>query len=131
MKIGTQTASLINNIYARSTNGQPNPEVGMGVTMLGWTDRYPGRITEVFMIGKLTAIAVEEMNAIRTDNGGFTEAQTYEYLPYTDGGNISYYSQDATGYWTRVYRNPETNRWIKGTGGLIIGQMEKYYDFTF
>jgi len=30
-----------------------------------------------------------------------------------------------------VYRNPETNRWIKGTGGLIIGQMEKYYDFTF
>ena len=109
MKIGTQTASLINNIYARSTNGQPNPEVGMGVTMLGWTDRYPGRITEVFMIGKLTAIAVEEMNAIRTDNGGFTEAQTYEYLPYTDGGNISYYRQDATGFGISVNPCPITS----------------------
>jgi len=31
MKLGTQTASLVNNLYSRGVIGEPVPEVGMGV----------------------------------------------------------------------------------------------------
>ena len=39
MNIGTQTSSLVNHLYSRMTIGEPEPTVGMGVTMLSWSDR--------------------------------------------------------------------------------------------
>jgi primosomal protein N' len=47
MKLGAQTASLTNHLQSRATIGQPEPTVGMGATLLGWTDRYAGTIVEV------------------------------------------------------------------------------------
>lgn len=48
MKLGTETASLINHLHSRAVIGQPEPVIGMGVTFLGWTDRSAGTIFRVF-----------------------------------------------------------------------------------
>jgi hypothetical protein len=34
MRIGTQTNSLVNHLYSRAVNGQPEPVIGMGATLL-------------------------------------------------------------------------------------------------
>ena len=47
MKLGTQTGSLTNHIYSRAVIGQPNPEIGMGATVLCWTDRHAATITAI------------------------------------------------------------------------------------
>lgn len=38
MKLGTQTGSTTNYLMS-GVKGQPAPEIGMGVTLLHWTDR--------------------------------------------------------------------------------------------
>ncbi len=39
MKLGTETNSLINNLYSNMTIGAPAQVVGMAATTLSWTDR--------------------------------------------------------------------------------------------
>jgi hypothetical protein len=82
MKLGRDTNSVIN--YALSgTNGQPTPEVGMGITLLRWTDRDAGTITKVSESGKTFWFRLDR--AIRIDDNGMSEMQTYRYEPTTDG----------------------------------------------
>lgn len=76
MKLGTQTGSLVNHIYGSSAN--PVPEVGMGCTVLGWTDRHAATIVEV---KSPTKIAVVGDIAERTDSNGMSENQEYRYSP--------------------------------------------------
>ncbi|MBI0325563.1 hypothetical protein [Burkholderia plantarii] len=38
---------LVNHLQARAVIGQPEPVVGMGVTILAWTDRYAGTIVKI------------------------------------------------------------------------------------
>ncbi len=45
MKLGTQTGSVINHLHSRAVIGQPEPVVGMGATMLLWSDRRACTIT--------------------------------------------------------------------------------------
>ena len=127
MNIGTHTGSLVNHLYSRMTNGEPEPTVGMGVTMLSWTDRDAGTIVEVN--NKKRYIAVTEDSKVRIDNNGISESQQYEYTPVMDG-HRDYYRKDRKGQWRRCYFN-ENGRLIFGTGGLIIGRRESYYDFSF
>ena len=127
MNAGTQTGSLVNHLYSRMTIGEPEPTVGMGVTMLSWTDRDAGTIVEVNM--KKRYIAVTEDNKKRTDNNGISESQEYEYTTVMDGHRY-YYRKDKKGQWRRCYHN-QNGRLIYGTGGLSIGHRESYYDFSF
>lgn len=127
MNLGTQTGSLINHMYSRMTNGEPEPTVGMGVTMLSWTDRDAGTIVEVNM--KKRYIAVTEDSKRRIDNNGISESQEYEYTTVMDG-HRNYYRKDRKGQWRRCYYN-DNNRLVFTTGGLIIGRRESYYDFSF
>mgnify|MGYP001576962564 CR=1 FL=1 len=39
LRAGTQTGSLINHLMSGSKGAEP--EVGMGATILGWSDRHP------------------------------------------------------------------------------------------
>ncbi len=59
MKLGTETGSLINHIMAR---GSVMPEIGMGATICGWSDRYPATIV----------------------SNGMSEQQEYEYTRNTN-----------------------------------------------
>ena len=127
MNLGTQTGSLVNHMYSRMTLGEPVPTVGMGVTMLSWTDRDAGTIVEVNM--KKRYIAVTEDSKSRIDNNGISESQEYEYTTVMDG-HRNYYRKDRKGQWRRCYYN-DNNRLVFTTGGLIIGRRESYYDFSF
>jgi len=42
-KLGTDTGSLVNYMYMSGMN-RTQPEVGMGATICGWSDRYPATI---------------------------------------------------------------------------------------
>lgn len=129
LKLGSQTGSVTNHIYSRMTLGQPDPVVGMGVTFLHWTDRSAGTIIEVFKIGNDLAIKAQGDNAERTDKNGFSEDQTYEYTPNPKGA-VSVW-RFRNGAWEKVFLNPDSNRWKKSGGGLIIGKREAYWDPCF
>lgn len=131
MKLGSETNSLVNNIFARAVIGEPDPVIGMGVTFLKWTDRAPGTIYDVFKVGKSIYIAVAEDDAKRIDSNGMSESQEYEYTQRPDGYKSVFRKNLKSGMWERVMKS-ESGRWIKaGAEGLRIGQREKYYDFSF
>jgi hypothetical protein len=134
MKLGTQTNSLINHLHARGTRGQPTPEVGMGATILGWTDRYPATIIAVRdRKDGGWDIDVQEDNCKRTDKNGFSEMQNYDYSPNPNGYVSHYRFVPTTGRWVGMRLNAETGRWnvVRDGNGLRIGQREKYHDFSF
>jgi len=131
MKIGTQTNSLINHIYSRAVIGQPEPVVGMGATMLHWTDRTPGTIFRVFAVGKSTFVEVREDNKTRTDENGMSDAQSYSFKTNVNG-HARTFKRKANGQWVQVYKSNDTGRWLQSDGcGLRIGERSAYYDFSF
>lgn len=136
MQLGTQTASLVNNIYSRATIGQPRPEVGMGATVLGWTDRYPCTITKAIEFGgsKQWSYEIEVVeDAYKVVRGSVQDGSAeYEFSP-RDGSSSLYRFNKKTNSWVAGYISKETNRFCvyKGGPGLIIGKREKYYDPSF
>jgi hypothetical protein len=115
MKAGTETGSLINHIYSQG-NG-PTPEVGMGCTILRWTDRSAGTVVWVSKTGK--TIKVQDDKAIRADTNGMSEAQEYTY------------ERDETAP-IRVFRL--TKKGWRGQGGgpgLSLGFRRAYHDYSF
>ena len=132
MSFAQQTGSLINHLYARGVNGQPTPEVGMGATMLSYTDRHAATITAVETIRGKTYVTVQKDTAVRIDNNSFSECQEYEYSP-NPNGRVQTFRTDKNGMWERVNKNHVTGRWKKSQcgGGLLIGHRESYHDFSF
>lgn len=131
MKLGTQTASLVNHLQSRAVIGQPEPVVGMGATILGWSDRHPATVVETFTAGKFLYIVVQADNYKRVDKNGMSECQDYEFTPNLEGSKTTY-RRGADGKWQGVYKNPESGRWIQSKGnGLRIGERDKYHDFSF
>lgn len=130
LKAGTQTGSLVNHLYSRMTDGQPQPEVGMGATLLGWTDRHAATVSSVFQVGKALFIGVKRDHAKRIDKNGFSESQEYEYTANTDAYE-EFFKFDGK-FWHSVRKNEETGRWKKtGGGGIRIGKREAYWDPCF
>lgn len=117
MKLGTETGSLINHVMSRTAT--PEPEVGMGCTLLMWTDRRAATITEVVSKRKIGIVFDE---AIRTDGGGITENQHYRYEP--GKGETEYYTLRRNGRWVREGES------AKGSA-LQIGVRSEYYDYSF
>jgi hypothetical protein len=113
------TGSLINNIAANSA--QRTPEVGMGATMLYYTDRHAATIVEVKSPRR---IVLQEDTATRIDKNGMSEDQDYSYTTNPNGG-------------TKEFTLRKNGRWVaKGDSaksGLCchIGSRGTYYDFSF
>lgn len=127
MKLGTQTASLTNHLLARSVIGQPEPVVGMGATMLCWTDRHACTIVDVTG----DRIKVQEDKATRTDNNGMSESQTYTYESDPKGA-VHTFRKAKNGMWQQVRLNERSGRYVKTEGqGLRIGERDEYRDFSF
>lgn len=76
-----------NSILAASVNGAPQPEVGMGATILMWSDRHAAtiRLIDRFKTGaragQVKAVWVTRDEAVRVDANGLSENQTWEFLP--------------------------------------------------
>jgi hypothetical protein len=134
MKLGTQTGSVINHLQSRMVRGQPEPKVGMGCTILAWTDRYPATIIGHSRQGvNPTVITVIEDKAERMDSNGMSESQSYYYSP-DKYGKLWIFRQGKDGVWCEAYISPETGRLrkVKGGGfGLRVGEREMYHDFSF
>lgn len=134
MKLGTQTNSLVNHLQARGVIGQPKATVGMGVTLLGWTDRDAGTITKVTEIGGSKRVAcyieVIQDKATMVSGSAATECQEYGYAagdgqPYT-------FRQLHDGTWEEVRLNALTGKYAKTNGkSLRIGERDKYRDPSF
>ncbi len=112
MKLGTETGSLINHVC--STSRQVEPKVGMGATILQWTDRQAVTIIEVTP----KTITVQYDKATRTDSNGQSECQSYDYATDPDG-SVSVFRMTKKGW-----RNDSGN-------GLSIGHRDKYRDPSF
>ena len=110
MKLGTETGSLTNWMMA----GGVQPKVGMGATVLCWTDRHAGTIVKITP----TQIHIQEDTVKRTDRNGVSECQTYEYSSNPQG-KIHVFRKTKTGY-----RNNAGN-------ALCIGERDSYYDYSF
>lgn len=123
MKLGTETGSLVNHILSRSSL---TPKVGMGATLLSWTDRNGATITA--WNGKV--MTVQKDFARRTDKNGYGGEQEYEHSPNPDGA-IRHFKLTPKG-WVEIWYNHETNRWnTVGKGGVVVGFRETYYDPHF
>jgi hypothetical protein len=131
LKAGRDTGSLMNHLYSRMTKGQPEPVVGMGATLLGWTDRDPGTVIEVIKTKRGVIVAVQEDTAQRTDKNGFSESQEYEYSA-NPNGRIEYFRYEEGNGWRGVSPGKKLSSWkLNGGKGLRIGEREKYHDFSF
>ncbi len=122
LRAGTQTGSLINHLMSGSA--MPEPEVGMGVTILCWTDRKPATIVEVIKTkaGKVKAIAIQADNYESISGSVFEETVEYKYAPNPDAVK-EIYTLRGNGAWAKP-GSPARNH-------LLIGQREKYYDPHF
>lgn len=133
MKLGTETNSLINHLYSRGTIGQPAPKVGMGATMLGWTDRHAGTITKVTeYTGKLVRWEVEVTydDAKVVSGSEHDGSAVYEFSPGTGTRQFAFYLKTQS--WEEFTRNPETGKRNKQRGyGLRIGDRDHYRDPSF
>lgn len=136
MRLGTETASVINNLYSRMTIGQPKPVVGMGVTLLSWTDRDAGTIVKVTEFGGSKVwgyeIEVTEDDARLIAGSCMSEDQTYEFSPRPDGYRSLYRFNKKSGEWVAGKTNPDTGKFNVSRGrGLRIGERDKYRDPSF
>lgn len=115
MRLGTETASLSNYLLS-GTKGQPQPSVGMGITVLMWTDRHAGTITRVSPSGK--TFWFQEDIATRTDKNGMSDSQSYEFMP----------NPDASIQCARLTKSGA----YKCNGTQIrVGDRDAYHDYSF
>lgn len=127
MRLGSQIGSVVNHLLSRGVIGQPEPVVGMGATVLSWTDRHPATIIKV----ERDIVTVQYDNAERVDSNGMSEVQDYVFTRNQLGAML-YFRKDHNGLWTEVRWNADTNRWNIAAGcGLRIGERGCYHDFSF
>lgn len=114
LKLGKDIGSVVN---AALVEKHIKPEVGMGATILMWSDRHAATIVEVTASGK--TVTVQEDRAKRTDKNGCSESQTYEYTPNPEAPK-------------RRFRLGK-HGWKQLNSGchLSIGHRNTYHDFSF
>ena len=113
------TGSLINNLYSGA--GGPEPEIGMGATVLHWTDRTACTIVE---IPNATTIVVQPDKTVRTDGLGMSDAQSYDYSPNPDARKYRY-TLRKNGTWVTEGQS------MKSGTRIAVGVRDSYYDYSF
>ncbi len=111
--------SLTNRLMTDSL--QKVPVVGMGATVLMHSDRKAVTIVSVSENGK--SLEITRDNAKRIDNNGMCETQEYEYTQRPDGQRTTY-TKRKNGSWVRK-GEPMHGQ------GLLIGERDEYYDFSY
>lgn len=128
MRLGRDTGSLVNHVL--SAGSPVMPAIGMGATILSWTDRHAGTVVGILTRrdGSLLGVRVQEDTATRVDRNGMSEAQAYDYTPNPEGHVWTF--RRHNGAWRECHANGRVM--AKGSGmGLALGRRERYYDFSF
>lgn len=119
MKLGKDTNSLIN--HCMSTAKSETPAVGMGATILMWSDRRAGTIIAC----SDSEFTVQADNVRRADKNGISENQEYEYSPNPNG--IRY-------VFKKVSKGCAKGQWRENGSeagqGVLIGHRDHYHDFS-
>lgn len=133
LRLGTQTGSVFNHIDSRAVRGEPEPYVGMGATILHWTDRSAATIVKIETIRGVTYVTTQDDNAVRKDKNGMSESQDYEYSADPMGRIRVFKKHPKTGFWMFCVLNSDTGRYVqqKHGSGLKIGVRDEYYDYSF
>lgn len=137
MKLGTETGSVVNHIYGRATNGQPTPVVGMGATILCWTDRHAATITAVYesrcRVGKETKsllhVEVKRDNAKVVKGTTMDGSAEYQYTPDPNAAVQAWRFQDNR--WVALERSKRGGWKLCRGEGLRIGDRDEYHDPCF
>ena len=131
MKLGTQTGSIVNHLHSRAVIGQPEPAVGMGATMLLWSDRCACTIINVQQVRGKTIVTVQTDRATVTAGSSHDGSAVYSYARNPQGSEHHFRREDD-GRWQQVVINRQTGRWGKASGrGLRIGERDEYRDPSF
>jgi hypothetical protein len=111
----TQSGSLTNMLMANQ-KAPPSPTIGMGATILRYTDRAPATVVWVSPSGK--TLHLQEDDAARVDANGMSECQTYTFTPNPAA--------------TVQVAHLTTKGWkiVKGSR-IRLGDRDKYHDFSF
>jgi hypothetical protein len=96
------------------------PEVGMPATHFLHSDRHAYFVKEIISPAK---VVLQRAKAVRTDNHGMSESQTYEISPDKDGRTVTVRLR-KNGKWVAVGES------LRGTP-YLLGKAEEYYDFSF
>ena len=103
------------------------PKVGMGATILMYSDRHPATIVQVTFGGLGTGpteVCIQEDKAIRTDGNTMSESQSYLYEPNAEAKR-RYFTRRKNGRWI------EKGASQKNGTVLMIGYRDKYHDYGF
>ena len=106
----------LNNLLLSGSRGAPAPTVGMGATILSWSDRSPATVVEVSASGK--TIKLQEDTATRTDTNGMSECQDYAFAPDPSAP-------------LQVARLTSKGWKIVGGSRVRLGERSRYHDFSF
>ena len=134
MNIGTQTNSLINNLYSRMTVNVPAPTVGMAATTLSWTDRHAATVTKVSALSSEVyshEIEVIDDKIIVISGSTHDGSAKFETVQNPEGHADIYRLERKTGKWVHGHISRNTRRFLKMPGGLILGRRDHYVDPSF
>ena len=107
-----------------------DPQIGMGATVCGYSDRHACTIIGIDQPRGI--VHLRQDKATRTDSYGMSDSQEYSYEADENGKLYSFKYFPKKNKWFEVEFNPKTNRFIKsGTMGLVLGERDEYYDFSF
>lgn len=124
MKLGTQTGSLTN--WIMSAGSMIEVEVGMGATILCWTDRHAA--TVIAWDGKTLTVQTDKCE--RTDSNGMSDAQQYRYARNV-AGEVYRFRRRRNGQWCEVSKSEVSGRFVFQSRGLSLGERCEFHDFSF
>lgn len=107
------SGSLVNHL-----SGTPAglvPEVGMGATQLCYTDRHAYTVIEVSKSGKTCKVQADK--AIRTDNNGMSEMQSYTFERNPEGAIVTL--------------RKTKKGWTHKGQRFALGYRSEYHDYSF
>lgn len=114
--------SLVNELYGSGVA----PEVGMGATILLWTDRQAGTIVgcDFMQDGRVKKVYVQRDKVVRTDERGMSDWQEWDYSPDPDG---------VIEEFRLVTRGRRKGDYVAvgGTARLLVGIRDHYHDYSF
>jgi len=115
-----RTGSFINALY--DAQSVPAPMVGMGATILMWTDRHAATVVWVSDSGK--ALEIQRDHATRADSNGMSDAQSYTYAPNPEASRDRY-TLRRNGKWIREGSS------AKSALSLLLGVRDEHFDYSF
>lgn len=109
----------MNQIIENNYKSAP-PQVGMGATELWYSDRYAYTVIQVVSSRK---IVVQRDRAVRTDNNGMSDAQSYRYEADPNGKTHTL-TLRKDGHWRRLGDGKNGNV-------FMIGGRDEHHDYSY